>query len=86
MLVLRKYGDDYKVKGPKNKIGRLFGLVLPTLDNWMLMFYPNRSGTLFSLSCTPSISIARSIRKLKPDLVHLHWVSGGMIDMRTISN
>lgn len=63
---------------------RRFGKVRPFLDSLPLKKYKDRTSTLFSTGWFPFGGIAERINKLNPDLVHLHWIAGGMMRIEEI--
>ncbi|HBH13178.1 MAG TPA: glycosyl transferase family 1 [Clostridiales bacterium] len=81
MLVQSKTSDDATVAGRvnKTKIQRVIGLFRPTLDAMPLKFYKNRTDMLFSPMWLPLGGIVNAIEAIDPDVVHLHWICGGMI-------
>lgn len=85
MLVQRKNSDDYTVIAPETKIQKGWCRIRPTLDRLPVRFYRNRNKTLFSPSWLPFSPILRHINEIQPDLVHLHWIAGGMIRIEDIA-
>jgi len=79
MLVLNKSSDDFTVLGPISKIEKVINKLKPTLDSIPVKFYKEKTTTLFSVSWLFSKKIVDKINALKPDIVHLHWINGGMI-------
>lgn len=79
MLVQSKTSDDYTVIGPVSKIQKGLGKIRPTLDAVPLWRYKNRTQTLFSPAWVPFSNTVDQINALEPDVVHLHWVAGGMM-------
>ena len=79
MLVQNKSSDDYTVIGPVSKLQRGIGLIRPTIEQYPLKTYKNRSKTLFSISWLPFSGIVDKINEVNPDIVHLHWICGGMM-------
>ncbi|WKJ88627.1 glycosyltransferase family 4 protein [Methylomonas montana] len=86
MLVLTKVTDDYTVLSDESKIKYAFSKLLPTFDLLPVKLYKKRSGTLFSAAWFPFTGVSERINALKPDIVHLHWVCGGMIRIEDIAN
>ena len=87
MLVQTKKGDDYiviPVYG-SNKIGKAFYLIRPTLDQIPLKFYKNRIKTPFSPAWFSFSRVIKKINEMNPDIVHLHWIAGGMIKIEELS-
>lgn len=79
MLVQSKSSDDFTVLGPQTKFQKAMGKMRPTLDSIPVRRYPDRTKTLFSASCLPFAGMADKINALNPDVVHLHWIAGGMM-------
>jgi glycosyltransferase involved in cell wall biosynthesis len=85
MLVQGKSGDDYTVIGPETKIQRAISMLRPFLDLLPTKLYKNKSKILFSVSSLPFGGIVNKINNLNPDIVHLHWICGGMIKIEEIA-
>lgn len=78
MLVMNKITDDDLVIGPKTKLEKGINLLRPTLDAVLLRMYPRREDYYFSPSWLPD-NIYKSINKINPDIINLHWICGGFI-------
>ena len=85
MLVQKKIGDDYDVFGPDTKISKGIALLRPSIDSLPLRFYKKRRKTLFSPSWLGFNGIVNKIEAIDPDIVHLHWICGGMIRIEDLS-
>ncbi len=85
MLVQSKSSDDYTVICKNTKIHRALNMLRPTLDGLPVLFYKNRSKTVFSPAWLPFSSIVKQINEINPDIVHLHGVCGGMIKIEDFS-
>jgi glycosyltransferase involved in cell wall biosynthesis len=87
MLVQTKKSDDYTVIPVygSNKIGKAFSLIRPTLDQIPLKFYKNRIKTPFSPAWLPFSKVVEKIKEINPDIVHLHWIAGGMIKIEDLA-
>ena len=57
----------------------------PTLDSIPVRRYPERTKTLFSPSWVPFTGLLDKINALNPDVVHLHWIAGGMIRIEDLA-
>ncbi len=53
-------------------------------EKWLAKKYPDTNGTLFSPSVVGFSPVLKQLEELKPDIVHLHWVAGGMMPLSTI--
>ena len=85
MLVQDKIGDDSTVIGPDSKFTKLLAKVRPTIDSLPVKFYRERTKTLFSPSWLGFNSISKKINDFNPDIVHLHWICGGMLRIEDLS-
>jgi glycosyltransferase involved in cell wall biosynthesis len=54
------------------------------LDSIPVLFYKQRTKTLFSPSWLPLGRIVDKINTINPDIVHLHWICGGMMRIEDI--
>lgn len=79
MLVQKKSTDDHTVIGPLTRLQALLAILLPTIETIPIGLYKNRANTVFSTSWTPMSNIVQRINALNPDIVHLHWIGGGMM-------
>ena len=85
MLVQSKSSDDFTVLADTGKIIRGFNKLKPTLDGLPVSRYKQRSKTLFSPAWLGFSTIVDKINALNPDIVHLHWVAGGMMPIEDIA-
>jgi Glycosyltransferase len=80
MLVQKKLSDDYTVQTvAKTKVGKFLNFLRPYIDSLPLQKYKNRSKTPFSPAWVPFSKVVDRINEINPDIVHLHWICGGMI-------
>ena len=80
MLVKNKASDDYTVIPiNKTKIQKALSSLRPALDATPLLFYKQKTQTLFSTSFLPFSGLIDAINQINPDVVHLHWINDGMI-------
>lgn len=85
MLVQRKQSDDQKVIGPKTAIEKLSSAVRPRLDNFPYSVFRGNSATQFSCAWVPSGKLVKKINLMNADIVHLHWINGGMLRIEDIA-
>ena len=85
MLVQHKGSDDFTVLSPTSKIKKGINLLRFTLDVFPVSFYKNRTKTLFSPAWLPFSGIVDKINEINPDIVHLHWICGGMIKIEDLA-
>ena len=85
MLVQNKKSDDHTVTGPSSKMEMMVNIARPTLDRIPLMFYRQRRQVEFYPAFLPFSNILKKINQISPDIVHLHWINGGMIKIEDIA-
>ena len=85
MLVQDKSSGDYNIIGPSSKLDMAIKKVRSTLDLLAIKKYTHKTQTLFSPSILPFSGLAKKINKLSPDIVHLHWVNGGMLKIEELA-
>ena len=85
ILVQNKFSSDHTVVEVNSKIERKFANVRPFIDYLPLRLYKNRTDTLFSPSYFPFSSIVDKINEINPDIVHLQWISGGMLKIKDLA-
>ncbi|MDO8886366.1 glycosyltransferase family 4 protein [Candidatus Oleimmundimicrobium sp.] len=86
MLVQSKKSADETVIGRKSITiaQKAVGIVRPQLDGLPTRIYNHKTKTLFSPSWVPMSSVIRGIENFDPDVVHLHWICGGMMSIEDI--
>ncbi len=84
MLVQDKKSDDYTVIGPETKVQKAIAKLRPTLDHLPVKRYKNRTKNLFSPAWLPFSGVVDKINGINPDIVHLHWICGGMVRIEDI--
>ena len=85
MLVQSKSCDDFTVISASAKVQKAVAMLRPTLDSLPVRLYKNRTRTLFSPSWLGFSGIVEKINKINPDIVHLHWICGGMMRVEDIA-
>lgn len=85
MLVQSKSSDDFTVLGPQTQFQKAMGKIRSTLDSIPIRRYKERTKTLFSPSWVPFAGLVDKINALNPDVVHLHWIAGGMMRIEDIA-
>lgn len=86
MLVQSKSSNNEDIIGPKSKFAKTASLFRPALDEAYASFnYKSKSKTLFSPAILPFGSLVDNINKINPDIVHFHWVNGGMLRIEDLA-
>ncbi len=80
MLVRAKASTDKAVIAEKSLLTKLG----PTLNRWPLWKYPQRERTMFSSQFSMD-AIAPAVNRLQPDIVHLHWICNGFLQIETLA-
>lgn len=85
ILVQSNLSEDLTVVAPQSKIGKGIAKLRPTLDSLPLQLYPNRDRTkLISPQWLPD-RLAKMVAQLCPDIVNLHWVCDGFLQLETVA-
>lgn len=85
MLVRTKTSDDFTVVGPRKKIKNIIGMLRSVLDALPVKLYITKNKTLFSPAWLPFGGIVHKINISDADIVHLHWIGGGMMCIEDIA-
>lgn len=80
MLVRAKISGDQTVVDSKALLTKLG----PNLNNLPLKLYPTRDRTMFSPQLFPD-AIAPKVAQLNPDIIHLHWICNGFLQIDTLA-
>ncbi len=84
MLVQSKVSDDKTVIGPDSKIAKGVAKLRPTLDSAFKKLFAGGSKTIFSPAMLPFSSIPSQLQATAPDIVHLHWICGGLLRIKEL--
>lgn len=85
ILVQTKVSDDHTVIGPDTNFQKISAKIRPHIEQLPKRRYPNRSRTPFSVAWVPFSGMADRINALQPDIVHLHWINGGMLRIEELA-
>ncbi len=84
MLVQNKKSNISTIISTKSTIRKiLINPFRPALDHVLMKFYGAK--TLFSSSYMPFSEIIEQINQINPDIVHLHWITGGMMTIEDMA-
>lgn len=83
MLVKNKKSGAPNVIWSQNGIGNKFDKIISTISNSPLRLYPERNRGIFSPQWLPD-SLAAKVEKLQPDIINLHWVCGGYMQVESV--
>ena len=84
ILVQFKLSDDKTVIGPSTKVKEGLALLRPTFDSTFRIFFSGGAKAIFSPAWFPFSGIPSQIQSIAPDIVHLHWVCGGMLPIEDL--
>ncbi len=83
LLVQNKEGDDPEVLGPVGFGSGIFSRLRPYAD-FALTFPWHRQRVPFFTAWLPG-NFLRRVQRLNPDLVHLNWISGGLLRVEELA-
>lgn len=84
MMVQFKESDDNFVIGPVSNPSKAVANLRVTIDHLPLLFYRKRKEQIFHSQWLPDFLI-RKINDYRPDVVHLHWVCRGFLNINTLA-
>ncbi|MDJ0636513.1 MAG: glycosyltransferase family 4 protein [Xenococcaceae cyanobacterium MO_188.B29] len=84
MLVQNKTSDDRTVISPQTKLEKGWAKARPTVNSIPLEFYRQRDRTPYSVQWFPE-RIAPKIAHISPDIINLHWICGGYLQIETLA-
>lgn len=84
MLVRGKTSSDPKVLTAPGVLRKLTNRVRADLNRLPLKLYPKTSPSSFSVQWFPD-GVASQVERLNPELIHLHWLNGGHLQLDTIA-
>ena len=84
MIVQTKLSDDWTIIADTSKIKRGINATRGAIDEGIVkLFYSPKS--IFSPAFLPLSNIINKINELNPDIVHLHWICGGMLRIEDLA-
>ena len=83
MLVKNKKSGDPNVIWSQKGIANKFDKIISTISNSPLRLYPERNRAIFSPEWLPD-SLAAKVAKIQPDIINLHWVCGGYMQVESV--
>lgn len=84
MLVKRKDSNDPTVLTTERPLTKATTSIPHKLDRLPLRLYPNRQRLPWGVNWVPH-PLAWRVRRINPDIVNLHWVSGGFVPLNALS-
>ena len=84
ILVQTRQGKEPNVIAHPNKIMEGLATMRPSFEALPLKMYPKRKKTTFSPQWIPD-RILSQISNFNPDLIHLHWVNQGFVQIETLA-
>ena len=85
MLVQEKSSGRASVHGPASKVERGWAKLRPYVERLPLEFYPDRDDRPFHIQWLPD-RLSQSVRSIDPDVIHLHWICGGFLQIETLAS
>ena len=83
MMVDRKHSDDDTVLEVSAGSRRILRALRSRLDGLPLHFYGNTDESYWSVGWVPH-KLDKCIRAIRPDVVHLHWISDGFVPIHEL--
>jgi glycosyltransferase involved in cell wall biosynthesis len=84
MLVKKKNSTNDFIFGPRTRTDRVMAFLRPILEYYCIKRYPNWNRLSFSPALFPDRLLGQ-VKKLAPDIIHLHWVGDGFLKVETLA-
>lgn len=81
ILVQNKQSDDLYVIGKSNLFWRGIFFVQRQIEKLQLRTYFGRKKEIFSIGCLSNFFLIRTIKKINPDIINLHWINGTFLSI-----
>jgi glycosyltransferase involved in cell wall biosynthesis len=85
MLVQIKGSNDPNILSDQSFVANVINRFRWRVSALPKLFYPKKTNRPFSTSWLPASGLVTKINALKPDIVHLHWIGGGMMKIQELS-
>lgn len=83
LMVQNKWGDDDDILGPSGRFNKMAAELRPYLD-FAIAFPWHRRRIPFFPAYLPG-NFIRRVEKIKPDLIHLNWITGGFVRLESLA-
>ncbi|UUX92244.1 glycosyltransferase family 4 protein [Methanoplanus endosymbiosus] len=78
------FGDKNVISVTENKKSKLIDMIRSQLDMFPTVFYQNRKKVIFSTGFV-GFDFTKTREYKEADIIHLHWINNGFINMRHLS-
>jgi glycosyltransferase involved in cell wall biosynthesis len=85
MFVDRKYSDDHTVLSASGPVARAGRSLRARLDRIPLVRYRQTQDSFWSIGWVPH-PIEHVVKRVDPDIVHLHWIGDGFLPIGALRN
>lgn len=86
MVVRSRFIANENVLGPVTRYEKALGTILPFLDIVLFRLFNKGYRGVHSSALLGANHVHKAIRQFQPDLIHLHWVNGGTLNLSFLSN
>lgn len=85
MLVQKKESQDPTIIGPRSNCEKYYSLIKSKINSLPpRLLSRDRNNFIFSASWFPN-NTSKRIKKVGPDIVHLHWIGGNFVPIRELA-
>lgn len=86
VLVQQKTTDKPGViRLAKTNFQKMIEKIRPALSKFFLLPYPKRKNDIFSPNPPSNKTLIKTIKSIKPDIIHLHWINNGFFNIADLS-
>lgn len=84
VIVQSKKSDNDFVIGPRNKFEKGMSLLRPEIESLFPKFFLKYPESQFNCGVLPGRKLINKINNAAPDIVHLHWICGGLLKLEQL--
>jgi glycosyltransferase involved in cell wall biosynthesis len=77
--------DEHIYTSSNTALSKISSKLLPRIDQLPLKLYPDRHNFIFSPGLF-GINLRKVVNKIRPDILHLHWINAGLVDIRQLKS
>lgn len=83
MIVQRRSTFDPVIVGPAGKAATAWAIARTPIDAAPLRMFPSEYRAPWSLNWLPNRALLKTMERINPDIVHLHWIAGGFVPIHS---
>lgn len=86
MLVQKKTSDSPFIIGYKHKLWDFIFYISRRIEKLQFLLYLKKKNEIFSINNIPNFFLIKKIKKIDPDIIHLHWINKRFISIKQLKS